>query len=53
MSESMTSPDEEAPKVDDEAPTKELDDVAGGMSGMDPLPANEGGGFAGPPDVTW
>ena len=50
MSESMTSPDEEAPKVNDEAPAEKLDDVAGGFG---PMPANEGGAFADPFDVTW
>ena len=53
MSEPMSSPDNEESKVDDQAPAEKLGDVAGGMSGGDPLPANEGGGFAGPFDVTW
>lgn len=50
MIEGSTSPEEEAPKVDDGATAEELGDITGGMG---PMPANEGGAFAGTFDVSW
>ena len=50
MSASMMSPEEETPKVDDQAPAEKLGDVAGGMGS---LPADEGGAFNSPLDSLW
>lgn len=50
MSERSAAPEEEAAKVDAGATAEELGDVTGGRG---PMPAHEGGAFAGPLDVTW